>query len=128
MHLAHSLLWIDSRAGLAVGATMLMLSSWLSRLYGLPHPLIVGMGITNVVYGSYSFLLERRAERPRAALMLLIAANAAWAVVCFAMAFHFAASATVLGIIVLVFEGFFVGGLALLEWRHRGTLAGASRS
>jgi hypothetical protein len=124
MPFTRSLLWIDSRAGLAVGATMLMLSSWLSRLYGLSHPLVVGMGIANVVYGTYSFLLERRAVRPRAALMLLIAANAAWAVACFAMAFHFATSATVLGIAVLVFEGVFVGGLALLEWRYRGALAG----
>ena len=122
MHLARALLWIDSRAGLTVGALVLMLSGWWSRLYGLPHALVLGMGIANVAYGTYSFLLERRAQRPRVALLLLIGANAAWAVLCFAMASHFAASATALGIGVLVFEGVFVGGLAAMEWRHRESL------
>jgi len=123
MRFPNSLLWIDSRAGLMVGATVLAFSGWWSRLYGLPHALVLGMGIANVVYGTYSFLLERRVARPRTAILLLIGANAAWAVVCFALAFHFAASATVLGVGVLVFEGVFVGGLAALEWWHRETLA-----
>jgi hypothetical protein len=126
MRFPNSLLWIDSRAGLTVGATVLAFSGWWSRLYGLPHPLVLGMGIANVVYGSYSFVLERRATRSSAALMLLIVANAAWSVVCFALAVTFAASASALGTGVLVFEGIFVGGLAALEWTHRATLAGTN--
>jgi len=123
MRFPNSLLWIDSRAGLLVGATVLAFSTGWSRLYGLPHALVVTMGIANVVYGMYSFLLARRAERPRTALLLLIGANATWAVMCFALALHFAASASALGTGVLLFEGVFVGGLAALEWRHRETLA-----
>ncbi|MFN0099891.1 MAG: hypothetical protein ACKVS7_14555 [Gemmatimonadaceae bacterium] len=122
MRLARSLLLIDSRAGLAVGAGMLLLSRWLSRLYGLSHSLVIAMGIANLAYGTYSFVLEHRSERPNAALLLLVAGNAAWGVLCLVAAILLAPFATPLGTAVLVLEGLFVGGLAVLEWRHRETL------
>lgn len=117
MRLARSLLWIDSRAGLAVGASMLALFPWLTELYGLPRVLLISTGIANVTYGTYSFVLERRAERPHNLLMLLVVANFMWSVLCFGMVFLFATSAQLLGTAVLMFEGAFVGVLAMLEWR-----------
>lgn len=122
MRFPNSLLWIDSRAGLTVGATVLVFSTWWSRLYGLPHSLVLGMGIANVAYGSYSFVLERRTERPMAALNLLAVANAVWGLACLGAAYVFAGRATLLGVGVLLFEGVFVGGLAVAEWRYRGVL------
>lgn len=122
MRFPNSLLWIDSRAGLTVGASVLLLSGWWSRLYGLPHALVVTMGIANVVYGTYSFVLERRTQRPMAALHLLAAANAAWGLACLGAAYVFVGRATLLGVGVLLFEGVFVGGLAVAEWRYREVL------
>lgn len=122
MRLARSLLLIDSRAGLAVGAAVVSLAPWLSELYGLPRTLVLGMGIAGVAYGTYSFVLERRQERPRAALMLLVVGNALWGVFCLTTAVLLAATATPLGTAVLVLEGAFVGGLAALEWQHRELL------
>lgn len=117
-----SLLWVDSLAGLIVGVFMLLLSGPLSRLYDLPQAGIVFMGTMNLAYGSHSFSLARRKARPKALLLLLIAANACWGVLCIAAAFAFASSASYLGVGSLAFEGLFVGGLAILEWRRREIL------
>ena len=60
MRLISALLWIDSGAALTVGVLVLSFAPWLSRLYGLPNPAVIGMGVTNVAYGIYSFSLARR--------------------------------------------------------------------
>lgn len=116
------LLWYDSRAGLAVGMGGLLLSGWLSELYRIPTPLLVAMALVNLAYGACSGLLARLAVRPSALILLLVIANAAWAVVCVALAVRLAPTASTLGLAVLIFEAAFVGGLALLEWRARHRL------
>lgn len=120
------LLWIDCGAAALAGPTVLSLSAWLASLYALPHTLLVGMGIANLIYGTYSFALARRAVRPRPLILLLVAANAAWAVLCAILAARFAPSATPFGMAHLIGEGLFVGGLAALEWSRRDQLVRAS--
>ena len=116
------LLWVDCIAGALAGATVLMLSGWLSRLYALPRELLLVNAAANVLYASFSFSLARRARRPRSLINLLAFANLAWAVVCLWLAGVFAGSATWFGIGHLAGEAVFVGGLACLEWRWRDQL------
>jgi hypothetical protein len=117
------LLHVDSTAGLVVGIGVLALSPWLAPLYGMSRTLVVGMGIANVAYGTFSGVLARRRRRPRALLAALVVANAAWAIACWVTAAALAESATWFGLASLVGEGAFVGGLAALEWRARDVLA-----
>lgn len=119
------LLWVDSGAGLSVGVTVLALTGWLSRLYGLPEGLLVFLGCVNIGYGCYSGSLAMRGPRHQHWINALVIANASWAVVCVALVIRFLGSATALGITVLLLEAAFVGGLAGLEWRFRDRLVGA---
>ena len=120
-----ALLWIDSGAALTVGVLVLSFAPWLSRLYGLPNAVVIGMGVANVAYGIYSFSLARRQTRPRSLLLLLVIGNATWAVLCM-IAAAVASYATRLGLAQLLLESVFVGGLAALEWRHREVLSAAT--
>ena len=117
------LLWIDSSAGLLAGLSMLTLSTWLSDLYALPRRLLVTMGVANLLYGTCSGLLAARRRRPSGMIILLVIANATWAVGCLSLALRFAATASGFGLAHLVGEGLLVGGLAVLEWRVRAQLS-----
>lgn len=120
------LLWIDCGAAFAGGIVVLALAGWLSRLYALPHGLIVTMGGVNLAYGAFSFSLARRARRPPTLIALLVAANATWAVLCGLAALRFAGSASGFGLAHFIGEGIFVGGLAVLEWSQRERLRTAA--
>ena len=124
--LARHLLWVDCTAGAVAGAVVLLLAEWLSRVEGLPVGVLRVTGAANVAYAACSFSLAVRGRRPRWAIAALVAANAAWAAVCVALALAFAASATGWGLAHLLGEGVFVGALAALEWANRAELAGAS--
>lgn len=114
---AKSLLWIDCLGGLVVGVLVLTLSSWLSTLYAMPERFVLALGAANLAYGTFSLSLARRTVRPRALLRLLVAANLAWAVFCVIASAILASQATAYGLALLLFEGAYVGGLGLLEWR-----------
>lgn len=111
-----------------MGTLTLIFSAWLSELYALPRELVMAFGMANLLYGCYSFSLVLRQHRPMYLIMLLIIANAVWAVICFILSGYYAGTATVLGQIQLVGEGIFVGGLAWLEWKYRGRLVKAGVS
>jgi hypothetical protein len=119
-----NLLWVDSLAGLTVGIAMLLLLGRLVRWYQLPRDLLVLVGAANVIYGLYSLSLAARARRPRALILLLIAANAAWAVACLRWLAIYGREASALGLAHLAGEALFVGGLAIQEWRWREQLIG----
>lgn len=121
-----SLLWIDCTGGLTVGAFVLAFANWLSTLYALPLTLVYVMGAANLAYGTFSLSLARRAVRPRSLLLLLVAANLTWAVLCGVAAAVFAAEASAFGLAQLLLEGVFVGGLGLLEWKHLDDLLTAA--
>ncbi len=116
------LLWIDSLAAAVAGVAVLLACEWLSAWYRLPRDLLGVMGGANLAYGLYSLSLAVRRTRPRILLLLLVAANLTWAVVCLGWAVRFGATASLLGLGHLVGEALFVGGLASLEWRWRDQL------
>lgn len=123
---AERLLWIDCTGGLAVGAIVLAGSAWLSELYAVPRALVVVSGVANLLYGSFSLSLVRRPSRPRALIVLLVVANAAWSVLCVVAAIALAGRASAFGMMHIVGEALFVGGLAALEWRYRERLLGTT--
>jgi hypothetical protein len=101
---------------------VLLASGPLSGWYGLPRGLLLVTGAANVLYATYSFSLARRAVRPLAGIVALVAANAAWAATCVGLVLAFAGTGGVLGLLHLGAEAGVVGGLAALEWRHREAL------
>lgn len=126
MRIAKSLLWIDCTGGVVAGVAVLTLSGWLSTLYRLPVDLVVTMGIANLVYGGFSFSLARRRTRPRALLLVLVAANLCWALFCAITTVIVATRASYFGLAHLILEGMYVGGLGMLEWKHRVALETAA--
>ncbi len=111
------LLWLDSRAGLAVGALSLVVAPWLAAFYGLSLAVILTVAAANVAYGTFSFWLSKQPQPPRALVLALIAANAAWSLLCFGAVAHFYGDASVFGLAQFILEGGFVGALAYAEWR-----------
>ena len=126
MHLLRRLLWVDCTAAALAGVLVLALSGWLARLHGLPQDLLLFTGAVNLLYGSFSFSLAVRAERPLALIKLLAVANMAWAVVCVGLVVVFGSQATVFGFFHLIGEAVFVGGLGMLEWRRRYQLVSSA--
>jgi hypothetical protein len=120
-------LWVDCIAAAVAGAAVLMLSGWLSRLYGLPLGLLRFTGAVNLLYGSYSFVLATRTRRPIASIAALVFANLAWALLCVHLAVNVARSPTAFGLAYLFGEAIFVAALATLEWRYRAQLLVAHR-
>ncbi len=119
-----NLLWVDCIAAGVAGVLMLLLSGWLSRWYHLSQHFMLFLGAVNLAYAAYSFSLARRPIRPMVLVQVLACANMTWGIACFAMAAYFWGTASVFGILHLVGEGIFVGGLGAVEWRVRGELLG----
>ncbi|HEX8384667.1 MAG TPA: hypothetical protein VF576_00705 [Rubricoccaceae bacterium] len=122
MPLLRRLLWVDCMAGAVVGIAVIALSGWLSRLEGVPREVLIFTGVVNLLYASYSFSLAVRSERPMRLIKLLVVANLAWVPMCLGLAVAFSGSVTPFGVVHLVGEALFVGGLAVVEWRHRDLL------
>jgi hypothetical protein len=118
-----NILWIDSIAALVAGFAVLGLLGWLSLFYNLPPNLIAAMGVVNLLYGTYSFMLARRPARARVLINALVIANATWAVFCALIALRFAQVATPFGLAHVVGEGCFVAILAAVEWTQRQRLS-----
>lgn len=120
------LLWVDCTGGALAGVAVITLSGWLSDLEGLPQDVLLFTGVVNLLYASYSFSLAVRPERPMRLIKRLVVANLAWTPVCLGLLVAFAATATPLAFLHLLGEAVYVGGLALLEWRHRELLLTAA--
>lgn len=117
------ILWIDGLGAASAGAVVLLARGWLSEWYGLPLQFVTLIGVTNLAYSAYSLPLATWAGRPMALVLLLAVANLTWAALCLRWALVYAGSAGPLGLIHLVGEGLYVGGLACLEWRWRDELS-----
>lgn len=118
-----NLLWIDGIGGATVGVLTLALVGWLSQWYRMERNLILLIGVANLAYGAYSLSLATRPTRPAPAIVLLVLANFLWGVLCIRWAWLLRSTASPLGLIHLVGEGLYVGGLACVEWRYRRLLA-----
>lgn len=105
---------------------MLLLNGWLSALYGLPSTFVVGHAFIHLIYGTYSFSLAVRKQRSMWMLLLLIFANAAWAVLCLAFAVTIIGNASIFAFVHFVVEGIYVGCLAVVEWNRREVLGTTS--
>jgi hypothetical protein len=123
---AKKLLWVDCIGAALAGVTVIALSGWLARLEGLPQEVLLFTGAVNLLYGSYSFSLAVRRERPMRLIKLLVFANLAWVPVCLGLVVAFSATATPFAFLHLVGEAVYVGVLALLEWRNRDLLRTAA--
>jgi hypothetical protein len=117
-----NLLWVDCTGAALAGVTVIALSGWLSRLEGLPQDVLIFTGAVNLLYASYSFSLAVQAERSMRSIKLLVFANLAWVPVCLGLLVAFSATATPLAFVHFIGEALYVGGLAVLEWRHRALL------
>lgn len=116
------ILWVDCIGAILAGLIMLLLSGWLSVLYGLPVMFVVGHAFVHLVYGTYSFSLAVRKRRPIVLLLVLIFANAAWAGFCIVFLATLIGSVSIYAVLHFIFEGIYVGNLAAIEWRRRELL------
>lgn len=121
--LLKKILWVDCLGALGTGMLILSLSGWLSSLYSIPFVWIIGHGLVHLTYGTYSLSLALRRVRPLALILLLVFANAVWAVICFSLAIILYGCASSLAVGHFVFEGMFVGALAAIEWTRRHQLS-----
>ena len=128
LNVRRRLLWVDCVGGLAVGLIIVLLNDALSALYGLPRALVLSIGVTNLVYGSYSLALAVRKKRQLHLIRLLVGANLLWSLVCVGIVVAFFDNANPIGLALLLGEGLFVGGLGLLEWQSQSLLLTARTS
>ena len=120
--LKKNILWIDGLGAIAAGLIVLILSAWLSKWYNLPHEFIIFMGAVNLAYGSYSTPLAMLKKRSKRLIIILASANAVWGCLCFIFLTHFMETISIFGIMHLMGEGLYVGGLAYLEWQWKDDL------
>lgn len=120
--LCRYLLWIDGCAAAAAAVLLLAFGPWLQSWYGLPAALLQLIAVVSLGYAAYSLSLARLSTRPAWALVLLVLANALWALLCARWAWQYWGTASLLGVLHLLAEALFVGTLAMLEWRWRGRL------
>lgn len=118
---ARRLLWLDSLGALAAGALVLTLAAPLAALHRLPGEVILASALANLAYGSYSGSLATvatlRGTAPRPGVMLLVAANLIWTLVCVVLLARHRGAATLTGWLHIGGEGLYVAALALLEAR-----------
>lgn len=122
MNLRRKLLWIDGLAGLLGGASLFLTIDLLEKWYNIPRGTLVFIGLANLTYATYSLSIARLKKRPAILIVILVTANLTWALNCLRMAVTFWDTASIFGLIHLIGEAIFVGGLACLEWRYRKDL------
>lgn len=109
---------VDWIGALSAGMLFLILHGWLAELYRLPRELVLGIAGVNLAYGMVSLTLWRRSQGGVVrGLGKMGLANMAWGLCCLVQVVVWMESASVLGLMHFVSEGFYVGGLGWLEWR-----------
>lgn len=119
------LLTIDALAGATVGTATALTAGRLPRWYGLPVRTLRAITAANLGYAAGATSLAVRPGRSRAAVRRLAVANVAWGAVCLALAWRHRRTATRLGIVQLIGEAAFVGGLGMVELRNLDRLSTA---
>ncbi len=76
------------------------------------------MGLANLLYASFSFILALFTSGERVPFLRVIAmANILWGIGCLIWAAIWFHHASQIGLAQLIGEGMIVGGLGILEWR-----------
>lgn len=122
MRLKENLLWVDCIAGACVGIFVLLLIEWLAALYQLPREFVLFLGVANLAYGSFSWSLATRKNKPYDQFVMLVVANLSWGALCVYWLFYYWSVASPFGIAQLLLEALFVGGLGAAEWINRKSL------
>jgi hypothetical protein len=122
MNFRRQLLWIDGLAGLLGGVSLFLTLDRLVEWYNIPRETLVIIGVANLAYATYSLSIAMLKKRPEILIVILVTANLTWALNCLRMAVTFCGTASIFGLIHLIGEALFVGGLAFLEWRYRKDL------
>lgn len=126
MNRGDRLLRLDWTGAAVVGVLTLALHPWLSELGGLPPRVLIAVGIVNLAYSAYSLSLWIRPTRPVYRVVALVVANLAWSAACVGLLVACWSRVTSLGVLHLGGEAVWVGALAVLEWRHRESIARGS--
>ena len=122
MNYAPKLLWIDCIGGMSAGLVATLFYTWFSVFYGLPTKFVLFVGLMNVAYGTFSFLLAIREVRPLWYFRMLVIGNVLWGALCVLWVLNYWNTATAFGIAHLVLEAIFVAGLGVCEWLYRSEL------
>ena len=117
-----NILWLDCIGGLIVGVAVLTFFRAVGSLGGLQTAVVIGMGLANLLYGSYSLFVATRKPRPRRLVEILAYGNMAWLGVCVLVTFLEWDRVTPLGILHVIGEGIYVAGLGIVEWFWRHEL------
>ena len=117
-----NILWIDGIGALGIGILVLLFHRWLFVWYGLPLQIVFMIGMINVTYGVYSSFLAKKCARSFIAVWFLIVSNMIWCFICVLLCIAFGDTMTILGNIVVMGEGIYVGVLAGSEWYWRESL------
>lgn len=117
---ARAILWLDGGSGLGAGIAVLLLHRWLAAIHEVTPGTMLGIGLVNMLYGSYSGTLALVATRrgrlpPRVAVNVLVLANLGWTAVCTMLLAKVDGSG--LFRLHVGFEGAYVAALAAAEWR-----------
>jgi hypothetical protein len=117
-------LWADAVASAATGLAMIAGAGALEGLLGLPSVLTREAGIILVPFAALVAMVAMRARISRAAVWMIIAANAAWAIGSFGLVAGGVATTT-LGYAFVIAQASVVAILAELEYAGLGTLSAA---
>ena len=118
-----NILWVDCIGGLVVGTAVLVFFRQVALLGGLPSAIVIGMGVANLAYGSYSLFVTTRKRRAKVLVEYLSVANLSWLIVCvFIVTFNWE-RVTPLGILHVIGEGIYVAGLGAAEWIWKNELS-----
>ncbi|HEX5739284.1 MAG TPA: hypothetical protein VFY22_12295 [Hydrogenophaga sp.] len=109
-------LWFDAISGVGTGMLQWAGSGPLSRLLGLPEPLLQVSGIGIFAFVALAAWLAMQRTPPRAGLAVIVVGNFAWSIGCLWLSWGGAPGATALGVAYLMVQVVVVAVLAELQW------------
>lgn len=110
-----TVLWVDAASAAGSGLLQVSAASLLAGWLGLPSVLLSASGIALFAFAALAAWSAHARPMPRAAVYVLIAANAAWVLGCVELLVT-GTTLTELGQAFLVVQALFVAALAELEW------------
>lgn len=121
------ILWIDCIGGLVVGVLILCVCRLISVWDNLPIAVVIGVGIANLSYGSYSLWVTLRKPRPLSIVKFLSLANMAWLAVCISIVAFYWKDISAFGIFHKLGEGLYVASLGVLNGDGKSRLRSIQR-